>query len=89
VLIEAMAQGKPVVAGDIGGMNEFIEDGRTGVLVKYDSPAAYGEAIKRLLGDSAKAGEMGLNAQKRIKFMCAPEKIAGRLLEMYSGLSRQ
>jgi glycosyltransferase involved in cell wall biosynthesis len=52
-VIESMALGKPVIAFDVGGVVEMIEDGRTGELVRFEAVAGGGEgaadaAIARL-----------------------------------------
>jgi glycosyltransferase involved in cell wall biosynthesis len=48
-----MALSRPVVASDVGGIPEMIEDGVTGVLVEHDRPEALAGAIVRLLTDDA------------------------------------
>jgi glycosyltransferase involved in cell wall biosynthesis len=48
-ILEAMARSKPVVASDVGGIPEMIEDGVTGLLVEHDNPMALAAAIVRLL----------------------------------------
>jgi len=60
VVIEGMACAKPVVAAATGGIPEIIDDGRTGVLVPSEDPAALGDATVRLLSDPARARHMGL-----------------------------
>ncbi|MEN7538081.1 TIGR04063 family PEP-CTERM/XrtA system glycosyltransferase [Aurantiacibacter flavus] len=52
--LEAMAQRTLVVASDIGGHRELIEDGKTGVLFAPDDPQACAEALARLLGDRSR-----------------------------------
>ncbi len=47
--LEAMAQGKLVVASDVGGHRELIEDGATGTLFAPDDPAAIADALANLL----------------------------------------
>jgi PEP-CTERM/exosortase A-associated glycosyltransferase len=47
--LEAMAQGRLVVASDVGGHLELIEDGRTGVLFKADDGDALACAVLKLL----------------------------------------
>ena len=48
---EAMAYGRPVVACAVGGLDEAVEDGVTGILVPPRDPAALRSAIERLLND--------------------------------------
>lgn len=52
--LEAMAQGRLLVASDVGGHRELIEDGRTGVLFKAGDPAALAEKVLSLLADAAR-----------------------------------
>jgi glycosyltransferase involved in cell wall biosynthesis len=59
-LIEAMAASVPVVATDVGGIPELVDDGRTGLLV--DAPPtvdAVAAALARLLGDARLRHEFG------------------------------
>jgi glycosyltransferase involved in cell wall biosynthesis len=50
-ILEAMALSRPVVASDVGGIPEMIEDGVTGLLVEHDNPVELAAAIVRLLRD--------------------------------------
>jgi glycosyltransferase involved in cell wall biosynthesis len=54
-ILEAMALSRPVVASDVGGIPEMIEDGVTGLLVPHDQPVELAAAIVRLLTDHALA----------------------------------
>lgn len=61
--LEAMAQGKLLVASDVGGHRELIRDGDTGTLFRAGSSEALAEAVLSLLG---RAGEWnGLRARAR------------------------
>lgn len=51
VLLEAMASGVPVVASRIAGYDEVIEDGRNGLMVDTDDPAAYAGCLLKVLGN--------------------------------------
>jgi glycosyltransferase involved in cell wall biosynthesis len=57
-ILEAMAMSRPVVASDVGGIPEMIEDGVTGLLVEHDNPVALAAAITRLLKDRAWAARI-------------------------------
>jgi PEP-CTERM/exosortase A-associated glycosyltransferase len=48
--LEAMAQGRLLVASDVGGHRELIRDGETGVLFRAGDAASLADAIVRLLG---------------------------------------
>ena len=52
-VIEAMASGVPVVATRVGGLPELIEDGVSGLLVPPNDPAAFADAIIRVMDDAA------------------------------------
>ena len=49
--MEAMAVGVPVIATNIAGTSELVEDGQTGVLVRPSDPQALADAVIRLIGD--------------------------------------
>ncbi len=68
VIVEAMAAGLPVVASEVGGIPDLVEDGRTGFLCGPGDLAGISEAIARLFDDPEKAREMG--EQGRIKSAC-------------------
>lgn len=48
--LEAMAQGRLLVASDVGGHQELIADGQTGVLFKADDPQALTDKVLELIG---------------------------------------
>ncbi|MEZ5392779.1 MAG: glycosyltransferase [Bryobacterales bacterium] len=61
-VLEAMSLRKPVVAADVGGVREAVEDGVTGFLVGERTPRAFAQtaerlrdpAVRRRLGDAAR-----------------------------------
>ncbi len=58
-ILEAMALSRPVVASNVGGIPEMIEDGVTGLLVPPHDAAALTAAIVRLLTDHPYADMLG------------------------------
>lgn len=61
-LLEAQAAGKPVVAYDVRGSRDAIENGRTGLLVPPADVDAFCQAAQRLLADEdlrRRLGEAG------------------------------
>jgi glycosyltransferase involved in cell wall biosynthesis len=65
VALEAMQMKRPVIASRIGGLQEVIVDGETGILVPSREPVAFYHAIDALISDPNKAVWMGLNGYKR------------------------
>jgi hypothetical protein len=65
VVIEAMALGKPVVAGAEGGPSEIITPGRDGLLAPFGDSTALAAAIERYLADPAFAARTGAAARTR------------------------
>ena len=80
VIVEAMALGKPVIAGSKGGPSEIITDGVDGLLSEYDDHKMLAENICRILGDQELAENLAVNARKRAQHF-STEKYAARLIE--------
>ncbi len=59
VYLEAATHGLPVVAHDIGGVSEALEDGKTGFLVSPDQPAKLTAAFSRLIAEPALRDQLG------------------------------
>ena len=65
VVIEAMALGKPTVAGNTAGPTEIITDGVDGLLTPFEDAPALAHAVKRYLGDPAFAAQLGAAGRER------------------------
>jgi len=69
VLLSALAMGCPVVATDVGGFREVVEESGAGIVVPPGDPAALADAIARVLGDPelrARLSAAALDAVERI-----------------------
>jgi trehalose synthase len=64
---EAMWKGRPVVASDVGGIQDQIEDGQTGYLVDPADLPAFADRVNRLLADPHDAERMGTAAATRVR----------------------
>ena len=62
-VLEAMAMQRAVVATDVGGNNELVRDGRTGLLVPPGDPQAICDAVLRLLDNPSLRASLGLAAR--------------------------
>jgi glycosyltransferase involved in cell wall biosynthesis len=87
--MEAMSQGKPVVATNVGGLPEVVVDGGTGLLVEADDPAALAHAALRLLGEPELGRQMGLRGRQRAKQCFDKREMVARVKEVYADLLRE
>lgn len=55
VAIEALACGIPVIASNVGGLLESVQDGRTGILIPPGDPGAIVDALRSLEDDERRA----------------------------------
>jgi glycosyltransferase involved in cell wall biosynthesis len=67
VCAEAMAYGRPVVAGAVGGLLDLVVDGETGLLVEPGDVRGLREALERLLADGELRRRLGENARRRAR----------------------
>lgn len=86
-LLEAMALGKPVIASNVGGLAEVLENSVTGLLVP---PAGAGElatAIATLRYDEPLRRRLGQRAQDLQRSNYSLEKMAARYISVYRRLT--
>ena len=92
VNLEAAACGTAVVASDVGGIPEVVDDGRTGLLVHYD-PEDVGSferglaaRMAELLADPDRAAAMGAAGRERVLAEFGWPAIAEQTVEVYSAV---
>jgi trehalose synthase len=79
---EGMWKGKPVVTSRIGGLQEQVLDGETGILVEPGDLIGFGAAVERLLRHPAEAEGMGGEAREHVR----REYLGARHLLQYADL---
>ena len=80
-IVEAYACGTPVIASDIGGLRDVVEDGKTGLLIPPGDAGALARACARMTRQ--KATELGENANAAYKARYTPEKNYEQLMSIY------
>ena len=81
VMVEAMAEKKPVIAFDIRSSGEIVEDGQTGFLVPRGDVEAMAEKVIQLAGDKQKMNEFGNNGFRRVKSMFTIDQVIKNVKE--------
>jgi trehalose synthase len=87
---EAMWKARPIVASRIGGIQDQIVDGVTGVLI--DDPAdltALGASVGGLLDDQARAENMGRQAHERVRDRFLGSRHLIQYAELFESLIRK
>lgn len=84
VYIEAMAHGKPVIGCQGEGIEDFVMQGKTGLLVKPKDVDSLTEALDFLLSNQEEAKAMGARAQKVILEKYTWEKNAKKTIKVYN-----
>jgi glycosyltransferase involved in cell wall biosynthesis len=82
-LLEAMAAGRAIVATDVGGNRELIENARTGVLVPSEQPATLARQIVTALSHPRRRKKMGRAARARVGALFTRERMVTRTCAVY------
>ncbi|MBI5970725.1 MAG: glycosyltransferase family 4 protein [Deltaproteobacteria bacterium] len=85
-LIEASAMKKAVVAANSGGVSETIVNGKTGILVPPEDPAALAAAIIMLLKDRGARKTMGEAGRRMVEEKYTTERMGKAMFALYSEL---
>jgi glycosyltransferase involved in cell wall biosynthesis len=77
-VVEALAAGTPVIATDVGGVREAVEDERNGLLVPSGDPEALAAAVRRYVNDPALQDRLRARAVESVARF-APDAVFGEL----------
>ncbi len=89
VVLEAMAAGLPVVAANIGGIPDLIQDGVNGLLCDPASSESIRASVERLLRNPTLAHELAYRARVDAENRFTPKAVAQRHLDVYRDLLSQ
>lgn len=82
-VLEAAAAGVPVVAANVGGVPDLIEDGKNGLLFDPQNAAEMPEAAEKILTQPEFARALAAEANRRARERFHPAVVARRHLEIY------
>jgi PEP-CTERM/exosortase A-associated glycosyltransferase len=86
--LEAMAQGRMLVASDVGGHRELIEHGKTGMLFKADDPQALAEQVLAMLAAQPRWPEMRAHGRRFVEQERSWAASVARYRPVYAALSK-
>ena len=89
VIPVAYAFEKPVVATNVGGLPEMVENGETGYLVPPRNPQAIADAVISLIENRDQRRRMGRRGKEKLLEECGPEIVAKKSEEVYRNALRK
>jgi glycosyltransferase involved in cell wall biosynthesis len=87
--LEAMAQGRLLLASDVGGHRELIRDGETGILFRAGDPAALAAAVTRLFGQRERWPVMREQGRRFVENERSWASSVARYRDVYGRLPRR
>jgi glycosyltransferase involved in cell wall biosynthesis len=85
-VLEAMADGLPIVASSVGGVPEVVFSGQTGMLVPAGDPRALAEAVRTLLKNADLRQKLGAAAARTIRECFSAQRMADQIAVLYREL---
>ena len=86
--LEAMAQGRILIASDVGGHRELIHDGDTGYLFRAGTPQAVGAAIERALAERSRWSAIRASGRRFVETERTWERSVARYEAVYQRARR-
>lgn len=83
VILEAWAQGKPVVSSRSEGPSWFMRDGENGLLADIGDTDGFSRAIERLINDCLLADRVALGGQETLVGQFSEEAVANAYIELF------
>ena len=86
---EAMWKSRPVVASAVGGIQDQIVDGETGVLVEPRDLEGFGNAVAGLLNDPLRAARLGAQAHVRVREAFLGQRHLRQYVDLFDHVLRE
>lgn len=86
VIMEALMHRLPVIATDVSGIAEVIEDGKTGLLIPEKDPSAIATAVRRMTQDREFAVTTAEQGREKVRKQFDPECNHRKVLDLYTRL---
>ena len=83
-LLEAMSAGVPVIASPVGGIQEVVVDGVTGLLAAPGDTHTLERLLAKVLGDAALAERIGAAGRQSARLRYAPDRAIPRIEALYA-----
>ncbi|TXL15171.1 hypothetical protein BMR05_04810 [Methylococcaceae bacterium HT4] len=85
-ILEAMATGLPVIATEVGGNPELVEQNQTGLLVPPESPESMVNALNVLIKDKQKRKQLGERSLQRVQDNFSIQVMVKNYTDVYDSL---
>ncbi len=89
VLMEAMASARPVVASNLSGIPELVENGRTGLLTTPGCPDEIADALEKLLRNPGLRFRMGIRGRRKVVEQFNQDKTILQLMRLFNRSVRE
>jgi len=86
-ILEYMAAGKPVIATNVGGNPELVQDGQTGILVEKENVKQLRDALLCLAKDSVQRKYMGKNGLEKVQREFSMKRMVASYDELFNDSS--
>ncbi len=85
-ILESMSVGTPVIATNVGGIPEIIENGENGILINKEDSLSLKNSIIDIINNDDKRKKLSLNAYKTVKNRFSIENYFNNLIDIYKRL---
>lgn len=85
-IIESFAHGKPVIASNLGGIPEMIENNKTGILIEPECIEDIVNAVKKMYYDDSFLNELSINCRQKAEKNYNQEIFYNNLINIYNNV---